>query len=83
MSDTNRKDSTSKEPIELHYSVAEAAGQMGLCTKTVYSMIRDGDLPGTAKFRKEWRIPASAIARYFNLVRPRPSKIQAPSATTA
>ena len=42
-------------------TVPEAATRLGLCVRTVYKMLRQGELPGSWKKRKSWRIPPAAV----------------------
>ena len=53
--------STRPDQPSLWLSVAEAASRLGVCNKTIYTMLRQGELPGSWKKRKSWRIPPAAV----------------------
>lgn len=42
-------------------TVREAAKALGVCARTVYRLIEEGDLPA-AKIRNAWRIPRARLA---------------------
>ena len=48
-------------PQTLWISIQDAKKLLGVCSKTVYNMAKQGDLPGAYQWRKRWRIPPSAI----------------------
>jgi excisionase family DNA binding protein len=53
--------STRPDQPALWLTVHEAASRLGVCNKTIYTMLRQGELPGSWKKRKSWRIPPAAV----------------------
>jgi excisionase family DNA binding protein len=52
------------EPAEKCLSVKETAKRLGVCAHTVYTLVREGELPAF-RVRNQWRINESTLSVYM------------------
>jgi len=52
------------QPTESCLSVKETARRLGVCAHTVYTMVREGELPAF-RVRNQWRINESTLSEYM------------------
>jgi excisionase family DNA binding protein len=63
-------------PDEQHASkrcltVKETAERLGVCPHTVYTLVREGDLPAF-RVRNQWRVTELTLAQYMQAENPSP-----------
>jgi len=53
-------------------TVKETARRLGVCPHTVYTLVREGDLPAF-RVRNQWRVNETALDQYMTTENPTPS----------
>jgi len=53
-------------------TVKETARRLGVCPHTVYTLVREGELPAF-RVRNQWRVNETTLARYMQAENPSPS----------
>ena len=53
-------------------TVKETARRLGVCPHTVYTLVREGELPAF-RVRNQWRVNETSLAEYMQAENPSPS----------